>query len=66
MCSEFEGLVFEKEDSDAKSKKLTKGRKLSDDFKRASPSNGEAPQGLGLPVAGTPRGRVNRKSASRR
>ena len=42
LCSEFEGLVFEKEDSDAKSKKLTKGRKLVRRFQEGvAPRNGE-------------------------
>ena len=54
LCSEFEGLVFEKEDSDAKSKKLTKGRKLVRRFQEGvAPRNGEdVLEGLGLPLRG--------------
>ena len=54
LCSEFEGLVFEKEDSDAKSKKLTKGCKLVRRFQEGvAPRNGEdVLEGLGLPLRG--------------
>lgn len=54
LCSEFEGLVFEKEDSDAKSKKLTKGRKIVRRFQEGvAPRNGEdVLEGLGLPPRG--------------
>jgi hypothetical protein len=58
LCSEFEGLVFEKEDTDAKSKKLAKSRGVRKVLARrfnegVPPRNGEdVLEGLGLPVRG--------------